>query len=262
MDEGLALVDLSDPRAPAVLGALDLPDAEYAVDLDGGVAYVLEARGLGAFLSVLDVSDPADPQLLSRQLLSAPRSNGDLVADGRYLYVATTQAGLQVFDVLDPTAPLLVATLPTEDKAAGIALDGDRVAVATQSGNVLFADVRSPTQPVAYWEYAMNAEAVALAGDLLVVVDVNWTRLLDVSVPTSPAYLAPVAIRALEVATAPGRIHLGTAAGVTVVEVQDPRRPGVAAEIAMPAPVWGLAVTTDGLLAGDEAGNVSTLGIE
>jgi hypothetical protein len=258
-DVGLTFVDLSDPRAPVVAGSLDLPDIEYALDLADGLAYALEARGLGVYLSIVDVSQPADPQLVSRTLLPGALGIGDVVARDDYVYLGTTAEGLQILDVSDPSDPTIVATLPTSTWAAGISLSGDRAAVVTGSGDVLFADVTSPLDPVAFWEYRLDSEGVMLVGDVFVSMLASNTQLLDVSVPTSPYLVSWAPVVANDALLSGSDLYFATDGGVSLFDVSDPTWPQLTAEVVTPGPVVAIAKRDTVVLAASSGGTLTVI---
>lgn len=107
---GLRITDVSDPKAPKILG--ELPgvwvDSHYfdnPIYLKGNLLYT--GSGVyGGFFHILDVSDPAKPRWLgSCEMAGIPcgvEVRGDLA------YVADYYGSLQIVDVSDPTAPCLV----------------------------------------------------------------------------------------------------------------------------------------------------------
>ncbi len=109
----LSLYDVSDPTAPQFVAKL-LQDAG---DVNGLFLVGDTLYAVGDQLYVLDVSDPANPQLVGQ-------TQGDyhgftsrlheVFVSGRYAYVAATlesDSYILVFDLSDPTAPQEVARL-------------------------------------------------------------------------------------------------------------------------------------------------------
>jgi hypothetical protein len=98
-DNGLQIVDVSNPASPVLRSSLALPAFEYAngVAVAGGTAYV---SGSNNQLYAVDVRTPAQPTLLdSRTIPGFPtnvRSANNLVL------VAAQDGGLQIFRARGP----------------------------------------------------------------------------------------------------------------------------------------------------------------
>ena len=140
---GLLLMDVSDPRHPAVLsafsepmpGAADRPLAGEDVTASGHVAYVFGQ----SHIRLVDVSDPRRPRGLGSVLLPTNNSAwGPLMARaGNVLYVADGDAGLLAVDVSDPSAPRVTARLRLPGRASAVAVDGRYVYVAAERGGLV-----------------------------------------------------------------------------------------------------------------------------
>ena len=97
----LAILDMSDPASPLLLGqTAPMPRVLESVTVEGDYAYV--AAG-DAGLRVVDVSDPADPV----EVGSAGTVDyaWDVAVAGDYVYIADGAGGLRVVNVLDPSHP-------------------------------------------------------------------------------------------------------------------------------------------------------------
>jgi hypothetical protein len=97
--EGLFTVDFSNPGAPRLLGALNLPLRADQLQLQGDSAYVLDRTGT---LLQIDLSDPARPRLQSRldpglniQAFAVAGSRAYLATGGRSLLVVPLPQTLQ-----------------------------------------------------------------------------------------------------------------------------------------------------------------------
>jgi hypothetical protein len=113
--DGLRIVDLSDPSAPAELGHAEvaLPDEEIWNDVKlregpGGEVFALVASSRRGVV-VLDVSDPAAPVEVT-SFPPAPTNVHTLALDGDRAYLADVSlGGLRIYDVADPAAPVELA---------------------------------------------------------------------------------------------------------------------------------------------------------
>jgi hypothetical protein len=198
---GVRVVDTSDPRAPAEVGAYDTPGSAYGLSRQGARTYVADGDG---GLLVLDTSDPRRPRRTGA-LDTTGSARGVAIGAG-YAYVADGRAGLQVVSLANPDRPVLVATLDTPGFVRNVAIAG-RFAYVADAG---------------YFTEASRW----VAGTGL--------RVYDISGPAAPRFLA-----ALAVGDAPNRVLVdGSRAYVSVagilqlsslviLDLVDPARPSV-----------------------------------
>jgi len=140
----LAVVDVADPTAPAMVGHLDTPSMGYGVAMAGNRA-VLASYDAGIY--VVDIADPADPQVLGT--LPTPDAALAVEVQGSHAYVAVDWAGLLVADISDPLAPAAVTTLPLAGRARNVALATDHAYVAAGlNGGLQAIAIDDPTAPV------------------------------------------------------------------------------------------------------------------
>jgi hypothetical protein len=142
-DQGLDLVDASDPTAPASVARIRAPGLEGLAWT--GEYLIATVRDEG--VRVYDVVDPKKPLLVATAAgLTAPWSLSTPGADG-WLYVADAALGVVPLDVSDPLAPVIgdavdVGTLLHAER------DGDRLYVAGGGAGVKVLDVSLPDLPV------------------------------------------------------------------------------------------------------------------
>lgn len=98
-----------------ILAELDCPSTISDIYAIGANAY-LAVPGFG--LQVVDLADPAAPQLLS--MIPAPGSAQQLAGAGGHLYLGAGEAGLVVYSLADPAHPAPVDTLDTPGHARGL----------------------------------------------------------------------------------------------------------------------------------------------
>ncbi|MBI5609117.1 MAG: redoxin family protein [Deltaproteobacteria bacterium] len=105
IDGSFATVDVSDPKAPKLLGKLAIPGVAKGLTVEGKLVYLAAGE---AGLVVLDVSNPSKPVILSqtKTLGSAIRT---AYADGRVVVAAWNDT--RAYDVSNPAAPKLIGAL-------------------------------------------------------------------------------------------------------------------------------------------------------
>ena len=171
----LVVVDVANPAAARRLGAVEhgiaaLRDIELG---PGWAALVGVLTGSAGTLSMVDLTDPATPEIVSVTSL-ASQAHG-AAARGDLLIVAAGDAGLLTVDVGDPASPVVVSAFPVGDTAPAyrVWLDGDVAWVGAGTGAACplrRIDLADPFRPVdlgcvAGW----SATSIAFAGDRMAV---------------------------------------------------------------------------------------------
>jgi hypothetical protein len=114
---GLRIYDISDPAAPAEVGALGLPHFENEdVDLGGDILLISnDAAESTGILYVIDISDPTAPVIASTfpmggdPVQGGPGHTASCIKSCRFAWVTDT-GGIRVIDLRNPAAPVSVGT--------------------------------------------------------------------------------------------------------------------------------------------------------
>lgn len=188
-DRGLAIVDVTDPKAPVLRGLLDTPGQARDVAVDGSVALV--ADGTGGLLAV-DFSRPSAPKIVGAW--DSPGEANGLAFSGRTLYVADGSAGLAIVDVSAPARLKPVGSLDTDGTAEGVALAGTWAYVADGAGGIKVVDAASPSGPrlAASLTASGYARSVSASGKRLAVGCLydGGFQILDITDPAAPVVLS------------------------------------------------------------------------
>jgi hypothetical protein len=260
---GLKVVDVADPGAPRVIGALG--GTMKSVDMAGRYAYVLlivPGNPSHTDLLVVDVGG-ATPVVVGRTTLTGGlgiRVVGDLA------YVAAGASGLQIVDVGDPASPRSAGIVDTGGTAYNVAVEGDLAFVADGSALVV-VDVSRPSQPAIRGSLATPATAVATAGSRAYVVGGNQLKAVNVSNPAAPALLGSIAslgqgidlLGNLAFVASPALNHFDPNGGVFAYDVSDPTRMRQVAQIKTPGLTRVLRVSGGRVYAGDSAAIVDVI---
>ena len=240
---GLAVLDVSSPTAPSVLGAADTPfiGTRLAVTSLGlgapNRAVVLGTTPDGfAHLWVLDVSDVTTPTVVGELATTLPvgaQSGFKAVAldsTGTLAAVAVGSAGLWLVDLSTPTVPTLSGSYDTPGIAYGVALNTVPVGsyapatlayVADGAGGLKIFDLSDRAHPALKGSLALTGTQVDLgltASGLTACLVSNTGPLATVDV-SNPA--APVFKRSVSASGAAARIAVsGTTAAVLTSNAQ------------------------------------------
>jgi choice-of-anchor B domain-containing protein len=256
-NNGFAIVDFTDPLAPQTLGLLTSyvfsgynhsgwPSAD-------GQHYYLGDENHGYPIKVLDVSDPADVEVLGvvpapKEAISQTIPHNQIVACN-YLYVSYYYDGLRIYDISDPANPVPHSYYPTSVWPFDNNYRGAwGVYPYLPSGNVLVSDMQRGL-------FVLSGPGDTCGDRDLSHIDcavATPTSELEASVPTLRVYPQP----------AQGQLHLQTTGDFAIADATlqlfllngqlvytFPRRDIAAAPTALdlpalPAGVYLLRVTT------------------
>jgi hypothetical protein len=123
-DEALRVVDISDPTDPALVGSLYIGHhGPGDVEVRDGFAYLGTEWGL----QVVDISTRATP--IKVALLTTRSDVLDVELAGPYAYLASSNFGIRVVDISDPTLPWEVSAHDAIGAATGLSIS-DQIAFA------------------------------------------------------------------------------------------------------------------------------------
>ena len=264
-DHTVLTVDLTDPRAPKVLGAMpagnDWPGDVVAAGSPDGRAYGMWIGSSGGVLAA-DITEPhaATTSAISEDLGLAPGSAMELFRphDGRTYMMAGSGDTIRIIDVTHPSGPAYVGTIRdnlggfyylggVRDISVVAHSDGRVLALAGSGDGVQVIDVTDPYHPApagglragsggldpdgAHRTAALHSDGRVLA---LVAGGDGRTVMLDITSPGTPALAGAIPTGGAGSATAvsmfeasDGRPYamLAGEGGVQIVDVTDPGAP-------------------------------------
>ena len=144
---GLWIVDVSDPRNPAKVGEYDDPGVGQPpqppsfndVIIAGNFVYAIGQSNAGAFIRVVDITDPRHPTARG-SLVVPPGATGwgpSMAVAGNILYIADGGAGLLAVDVKNPDQPSLAGRLSLSGDAWSVVADSRYVYVGAEDGGLV-----------------------------------------------------------------------------------------------------------------------------
>jgi len=244
-DDGLAIVDISEPTAPSRAGLymLDrLPDLGRDIVVSGSYAYI--ADGWSGLL-VVDISRPNNPLIVSS--LDTAGIAWGLALDGNLVYVADEYNGLRVIDISNPINPVEVGfyDLPGQFEFFHNVTIADKYAYVADGGyeageiGLRVLNVSNPAKPTAegYLTLKMpeqerpfaRIEDVVVAGDYAyVAAGTAGLRVIDVTEPAAPvevgSYETPGRADNLAVS---GRFAFLVDGDLRIIDLFDPAAPAL-----------------------------------
>jgi len=239
----LAVLDITAPRSPAVLGTFVAPKSVY-----GGVAvsgnYAYETDDYQGIL-VIDVSDPTATREVAR--CDSIGGTMSVVVRGRYAYTGNLSSGVGVIDISDPMRPSQIGHCgiggtPQER----MALHDTLLCVAGQM-IVPVVNIADPTRPfrVGVYDNPGFAYSVAVLDSWMYVADAwEGTQVVALSDPANPVEVGRLTGPALDVALLNGYVLVAASGdGLRVVDVTDAQSPREVGRCATPSDVYCVAVS-------------------
>jgi len=222
-EDGVAVVDVTDPDLPIVVGRVSAPGSAVDVFVSGSLVYAADDE---VGLLIVDISDASNPRVLGVE--NTPGVAAGVVASGPLAYVADRQLGVRVANVEDPTAPFLIRSIATPGIAHAVALGHGFLYVADDLGGLHVVDVRIPgSETIVHTEGAgSSTRDVSLDGTVLYAAQrFNGIALYDVTLPSQPR--AAVRFGALELsegvsAREGGAVACDPGVGVRVIDATLP----------------------------------------
>jgi len=168
--------------------------APSGIFLNGRYAYV--ANTASSSLSVIDVSNPESPTVVTSTFLGSGRRPTRVFVSGAYAYVVDAQAtgGLNVVDISTPASSTLVGTSGALNTPTGVFVSGRYAYVSSNSDNTLYImDISNPTSPlqVGGSSGGQAIQAVYVRGHYAYVAESGTTRVraVDIKNPGIPISL-------------------------------------------------------------------------
>jgi len=186
---GLAVMDISDPQNPTIISQLYLPGESKDIAIDGFIVFVAGGRG-GVF--ILDITNPEQPVLLGTCEIQGYDISRIFIS-GDFAYVSDLTYGLFIVDVSDRTNPSVVGQYHTTDNIEGTYVDNNIAYVTISASGLDIVDIsdRSNPQFLANFDDTLyHATDVAIYDDYAFICENSSDfRILDVSDPANPVYI-------------------------------------------------------------------------
>jgi hypothetical protein len=254
--DSFATVDISNPLQPRMLAKLNNGEGGFTqlnepttVFVDGDFAYITAQRSL----SIVNVSNPAGPLLVSELILPTPSYNArSVVVNNSLAFVPGHGGYLSIFDVSNPASPQLRSELRDGTNgfnhlfgANSIALSGNIAYIPAARDNALnVIDVSNPNTPQLLavvtngWpgvDKMTGAYAVFVSGSVAYVAATSGAiTVLNTSNPAQPVFVTSLPHDAYPLLTAlsgralwgvNGLLYVAAEERLVVYDIADPESP-------------------------------------
>ena len=186
------VVDVTDPTHPQRRGYCRLDDTADDVALLADLAYVTT----GDALEIVDISNPSAPfsRGAHETLGSVHSSNYAIHIRDNLAYIADGPAGVSIWSLADPLAPLLIGATPPDHLLSCLALGGDTIVGSSPGEGLLVIDANDPESPTYMGQYRnfRVAEHVAAANGFAYVCHDEELSVVNIAPPDAPAVIGNV----------------------------------------------------------------------
>ncbi|ANM31237.1 hypothetical protein ABI59_19150 [Acidobacteria bacterium Mor1] len=245
---GFRIFDVNHPRQPAVrlretirfqFGPYTRTTMGVSVDTAEGLTFV----GNGTSANGMNVFDLRDPDNIQRYDLFQASFPFDLIHDDGFVYLGDF-FGLHVADVREPTNPTVVHS--GESRGLHMALEGDRLYLASHTDGVTALNVETPTTPqlLGGLDLGGSARKIAIQDGIAFVGGYfgtfpevsDWLHVVDMTDPAQPSVLArldfPETVNAL--VSIGDHLAVGTPTTFSLFDITDPSRPTTISTLTLP----------------------------
>ena len=243
---GLRIVDISDPSTMTEIGFYGLLGDVSSVQIEhnrifltGGYYYsgescadkIVNQKKADPFwaysgLFALDLSDPTVPTLLS---YSAFGNAIDVCVIKNITYVTDYLGMFGIFDLSDPTTPVLVGSAYTSYRSTAEDVQGDYAFIVNEETDLRILDISNPSFPTEVGNIALGSNDVEVQGDYAYITHYySGLHIVDFSQPSAPYevgnYDTPNWANGLAVAGDLAFIANGIL-GLRIIDVSEPNMP-------------------------------------
>lgn len=183
----LYAVDVSDSANPRLLNSIAVTDPRCVL-ATGGLVYVCENNGASSKIKIFSFASSSSPLLLGSAAMDQGVAGKIDVKNGKLYAPASSSSTISIFDVSDPTSPVLKSRTAITGGAFQVESSGDVLYAVNTSGRITVMDVSSSTAPtvMASTTVATANGSMFLADRYLYMVGSSVIRIVDVSDPTNP----------------------------------------------------------------------------
>jgi hypothetical protein len=139
-EQGLLVVDVSQPSRPNQIGSVSTP--VNALSMIGNFLFAGTTDGR---LVVYNITSPGSPTPVAS--LNLPDKAIQISNSGNLLLIADRTGGLLVFDVSIPSTPALISQLAVSPAVLGVQVDGNLALLAALEKGLVIADLSVPSSP-------------------------------------------------------------------------------------------------------------------
>lgn len=229
--DGLLILDVSNPQSPQFLGSCNTPDCALSLVVSDTIVYIADRNAglqiidvsvsqnpeiVGNFdalnahnlaisdtlvfvsnylgnIQVIDVNDPSLPTLVY-EYINTPQWVNDILVIDSIAYITTSNDGLLIYDVSDPTVFNLISTYETSH-AVAISISQNTAYLSCGYGGFQVLDISNISDPelIGVLETPRCARNALISDNIAYITDLyTGLEIYDISEPENPNVVGSV----------------------------------------------------------------------
>ncbi len=225
-EDGLCIMDLSNPRNPDVIVETDMDAKPIKISDDGEILFAMYNNS--SQIKLVDVSDPESPDIIS--VLDYGQIT-DFHVNGDMLSITYGNDQLVMLDVSDPRSPDVVMETNTTDQGVKLSVDENIMAVIDEEGQIELIEISDPDEPeqVSDLDYRGQITAVSIEDDYAFIAGgQRGFMVVDISDIGSPREVGRIrrVINGNQIAIENGYAYVcSDDRGIHIIDITDPEEP-------------------------------------
>ncbi len=239
---GLHVLDVSDPAQPVEIGVLEAAGKACAVALHGDIACVADEDG---WLHTVSVDSPESPELLASVAVRLPT---DVAIVGEVAYVSPAWADVVAVSIVDPAAPVEMASIVRARAVVALAAEGERLyAACGEAGVCIVATDAEAPMVIGTWDDAAHGWSVCTEGDLVCLAGCNeGIHIVSIADPATPVGVGFVpAPESNALALKGTTLYALCRDDLVTIDLTDPATPVERSRLELPGTGTGIAFLDD-----------------
>lgn len=234
---GIHAVDISNEQIH-IVSSLNIDDPRTSFDdnhsacgilVSGDYAYVTS----NASLNVVNITNPANPEIVKREFLGGSPCSISKHSD--FIYVASEYSGVYLFSISDEQNPQFLTTISSAYLARRILVDKDTLYIPSARTGIKIADnITDPSSlSISAIDTPGSAIDIAISGQFAFVTDESMgLQVIDISMQTPPPLAGKLHGRGDDISIIGSTAYvLATWPGVSAIDISSPSQPEEIAHI-------------------------------
>lgn len=220
---GLAIINISDPLEPQIIGYEDTDGYANGVFIYGNIAYIADGH---SGLAIINITNPLEPQIIDYEDTNG-YANGVFI-DGNFAFIADGSSGLAIINITNPLEPQIINYEDTDGYANGVFIDGNYAYIADGPSGLAIIDITNPIEPqiISYKDTDGYANNVFIDGDFAYIADgVSGITAINITYPAIPAYISSMLLNssAVDISIDGDYAYLScNTTGLAIINITDP----------------------------------------